>query len=80
MIPELGIFNALSASIVVGIMIIPMIASLSEDAMNAVPRSMREAAYALGATRLEVALRVVVPAALSGDRRFDRPRSISGNR
>lgn len=65
-IPELGIFNALSASIVVGIMIIPMIASLSEDAMNAVPRSMREAAYALGATRLEVALRVVVPAALSG--------------
>ncbi|MDR6226611.1 phosphate ABC transporter permease subunit PstC [Desmospora profundinema] len=65
-IPGLGIFNALSASIVVGIMIIPMIASLSEDAMSAVPRSMRDAAYAMGSTRLEVALKVVVPAALSG--------------
>jgi phosphate transport system permease protein len=65
-IPELGIFNALSASIVVGIMIIPMIASLSEDAMSAVPRSMRDAAYAMGSTRLEVALKIVVPAALSG--------------
>ncbi|MDQ0340393.1 phosphate transport system permease protein [Caldalkalibacillus uzonensis] len=65
-IPDLGLFNALSAGIVVGIMIIPMIASLSEDAMTAVPRSIREGAYALGATRLEVALKVVVPAAFSG--------------
>ncbi len=64
--PELGLFNALSAGITVGIMIIPMIASLSEDAMTAVPRSIKEGAYALGATRLEVALKIVVPAALSG--------------
>lgn len=65
-IPELPIFNALSPGIVIGIMIIPMIASLSEDAMSSVPNSMREAALAMGATRLEVALRVVLPAALSG--------------
>jgi len=65
-LPETGIFNALSASIVVGIMILPMVASLSEDAMVSVPRAMRDGAYALGATRLEVALKVVVPAALSG--------------
>jgi phosphate transport system permease protein len=64
--PNTQIFNALSASIVVGIMIIPVVASLSEDAMNAVPRSLREAAYALGATKLEVSLRTVLPAALSG--------------
>ena len=64
--PETKIFNAASAAIVVGIMIIPMVSSLSEDAMSAVPRSLREGAYALGATKLEVALRVVVPAALSG--------------
>lgn len=63
---EVSVFNALSAGIVVGIMIIPMIASLSEDAMLAVPRSLRDGAYALGSTRLEVALKVVVPAALSG--------------
>ena len=49
-----------------GVMIIPMVSSLSEDAMVAVPRNLREAAYALGATRYEVSLRVVVPAALSG--------------
>jgi phosphate transport system permease protein len=66
LIPELSVFNALSAGLVVGIMIIPMISSLSEDAMSAVPRSIRDAAYALGATRFEVALKVVVPAALSG--------------
>lgn len=66
MIPALETFNALSAGIVVGIMIIPMIASLSEDAMSAVPDRIREAAYGLGATRLEVALRVVLPAAISG--------------
>ena len=65
-IPDLIIFNALSAGMVMGIMIIPMVSSLSEDAMLAVPRSLRHAAYALGATRLEVSLRVVVPAALSG--------------
>lgn len=61
-----GVFNALSAGIVVGIMIIPMVSSLSEDAMSAVPRSLRDGAYALGATRFEVALKIVVPAALSG--------------
>ena len=65
-LPSAAIFNALSASIVVGIMIIPMVCSLSEDAMMAVPKSLRDGAYALGATRLEVALRIVVPAALSG--------------
>ncbi|MDQ6418380.1 phosphate ABC transporter permease subunit PstC [Paenibacillus sp. LHD-117] len=61
-----GIFNALSAGIVVGIMIIPMVSSLSEDAMSAVPRTLRDGAYALGATRFEVALKIVVPAAFSG--------------
>jgi len=64
--PGTKIFNAASASIVVGIMIIPMVSSLSEDAMSAVPHSLREGAYALGATKFEVALRVIVPAALSG--------------
>jgi phosphate transport system permease protein len=64
--PETDVYNALSASIVVGIMIIPMVSSLSEDAMSAVPRVLREGAYALGATRFEVATRTVVPAALSG--------------
>ncbi|MFC7320889.1 phosphate ABC transporter permease subunit PstC [Halobacillus campisalis] len=65
-IPGLGIFNALSAGIVVGVMIIPMIASLSEDAMNAVPNSLREGAYGLGSTKLEVVIKVVLPAAFSG--------------
>jgi phosphate transport system permease protein len=60
------IFNALAASTMLAVMILPTIASISEDAMAAVPRDLREAAYGLGATRLEVALRVVVPAALSG--------------
>ena len=63
---DISIFNGLSASIVMGIMILPMVSSLSEDAMQAVPRSLREGAYALGATKLEVATKVVVPAALSG--------------
>lgn len=63
---DIAVFNALSASIVMGIMILPMVSSLSEDAMTAVPNSLREAAYALGATKLEVATRVVVPSALSG--------------
>ena len=62
---DLIIFNALSAGLVMGVMIIPMVSSLSEDAMMSVPRSLREGAYALGATRYEVSLRVVVPAALS---------------
>lgn len=65
-IPGLNIYNALSAGIVVGIMIIPMVASLSEDAIRAVPRSLPEGAYALGATKIEVVLRVMVPGALSG--------------
>ena len=64
--PDMLVFNALSAGLVMGLMIIPMVSSLSEDAMLAVPRSLREAAYALGATRLEVSTKVVVPAALSG--------------
>ncbi|BBM70152.1 phosphate ABC transporter permease subunit PstC [Rhodothermus marinus] len=65
-LPQMQVYNALSAGIVVGIMIIPMVASLSEDALRAVPRSLAEGAYALGATKYEVVLRVVVPAALSG--------------
>ena len=63
---DVGIFNALSAAIVMGVMIVPMVSSLSEDAMRAVPISLREGAYALGATKVEVATKVVVPAALSG--------------
>ena len=66
LIPGLQLFNALSAGIVVGIMVLPLIAALSEDAMNAVPRGLRQGAYALGATKFEVATRVVTPAALSG--------------
>ena len=58
--------NAASAGIVVGIMIIPMVSSLSEDALRAVPRSLREAGYALGSTKFDVSTKVVVPAALSG--------------
>ncbi len=65
-IPGLGAKNALSPGIVMGIMIIPLVASLSEDAMNAVPDSIREGALALGSTRLEATVKVVVPAALSG--------------
>lgn len=63
---EMDFFNALSAAIVVGIMIVPMVASISEDAMRAVPRALREGAYGLGATKFEVATKIVVPAALSG--------------
>lgn len=61
-----GLYNAVSAGLVVGIMIIPMIASLSEDAMSSVPQAMREGSLGMGATRLETAFRVVVPAAFSG--------------
>ena len=59
-------FNAASAGIVVGIMVIPMVSSLSEDAMHAVPESLREGAYGLGGTKFDVSTRVVIPAALSG--------------
>jgi phosphate transport system permease protein len=64
--PGTGVFNAASAAIVVGIMIIPMVTSLSEDALRAVPRHLREASYGLGATKYETVTRVVVPASLSG--------------
>jgi phosphate transport system permease protein len=64
--PELPSFNMLSAGIVMGIMIIPYIASMSEDAMRAVPMSMREGSYAMGATRFQTAIKVVTPAAVSG--------------
>ena len=64
--PDLPGFNLLSAGIVMGIMIIPYVASISEDAMRAVPMSLREGSYAVGATRLQTALRVVFPAAFSG--------------
>lgn len=60
------IFNTASAGIVVGILIIPLVSSMSEDALHAVPNALRQAAYALGATRLETSLKVVLPAALSG--------------
>lgn len=60
------IYNTASAGIVIGILIIPLVSSMSEDALHAVPRSLREAAYGLGATKLETAIRIVVPAAISG--------------
>ena len=63
---EVSVFNAASAGIVVGIMIIPMVSSMSEDCLRAVPQSLREAAYALGSTKFDVSVKVVVPAALSG--------------
>src|SRR3990172_5103720 len=66
LIPGLPGFNLLSAGIVMGIMIIPYVSSISEDAMRAVPMSMREGSYAMGATRYQTAVRVVVPAAFSG--------------
>jgi phosphate transport system permease protein len=66
LIPGLAGFNSLSAGIVMGIMIIPIVSSLSEDALNAVPSTLREAAYGMGSTRLQTAVRVAVPAASSG--------------
>ncbi len=66
LIPELPGFSLLSAGLVMGVMIVPYVASLSEDAMRAVPMSLREGSYAMGATRLHTALHVVVPAAFSG--------------
>jgi len=65
-VPGLAGFNALSPGIVMGIMILPLVSSLSEDALRSVPNGLREGAYALGATRLQTSLRVVVPAAFSG--------------
>jgi phosphate transport system permease protein len=64
--PALSGFNALSPGLVMGLMILPLVSSLSEDAMRAVPQGLREGSYALGATRMQTALRVVVPAAFSG--------------
>ncbi|MCZ2421086.1 MAG: phosphate ABC transporter permease subunit PstC [Burkholderiales bacterium] len=66
LIPELPGFNLLSAGIVMGIMIIPTVSSIAEDAMRAVPMSLREGSYAMGATRFQTAVKVVVPAAFSG--------------
>ena len=63
---KIGVFNALAAGVIMGFMIIPTIASLAEDAMSAVPQSLREGAFGLGASKLQVSLRVVFPAALSG--------------
>ena len=63
---QVDIFNTLSAGLVMGVMLIPTVASLSEDAMGAVPRDLREGAYALGSTKVQTATRVVVPAAVSG--------------
>ena len=60
------VFNIASAGIVIGILIIPLVSSMSEDALSAVPRSLREASYGMGATKLETAVRIVLPAALSG--------------
>lgn len=65
-LPETQVFNAASAAIVVGIMVLPMIASLCDDALRSVPDSLRQGAYSLGATSFEVSARVVIPAALSG--------------
>lgn len=64
--PNLSGFNALSPGLVMGLMILPLVSSLSEDAMRAVPRGLREGSFALGATRMQTALKVVVPAAFSG--------------
>ena len=63
---EVDIFNTLSAGLVMGVMLMPIVASLSEDAMGAVPRDLRDGAYALGSTKVQVATRIVVPAAVSG--------------
>ena len=66
LLPQTGVYNILAASIAVGIMVVPLVASLSEDALSAVPRSLREGAFGLGATKMEVSTQVVVPGALSG--------------
>lgn len=66
LLPGIGTFNGLSAGLAIGIMAMPTVASLSEDAIRAVPRSLREAAYGLGATKFETTIKVVIPAAVSG--------------
>ncbi|WP_336326968.1 phosphate ABC transporter permease subunit PstC [Halovenus sp. HT40] len=66
LLPNLGTFNALSASLMIGIMTIPMVSSISEDAMNAVPDRLRNAGYGLGATKYEVSTSIVIPASVSG--------------
>src|SRR4051812_34889005 len=66
LIPEISGFNALSAGLVMGVMIIPLVSSLSEDALYAVPKSLREASYGMGATKFQTSFRVLVPAASSG--------------
>jgi len=68
MFPALGLtnFNALSPGIIMGVMILPLVSSLSEDALYAVPKALREGSYAMGATKLQTALKVIIPAALSG--------------
>jgi phosphate transport system permease protein len=63
---QVDIFNTLSAGLVIGVLLMPTVASLSEDAMGAVPRDLRDGAYALGSTKVQVATRIVVPAAVSG--------------
>ena len=63
---QVDVFNVLSGGLVVGVMLIPTVASLSEDAMNAVPQALRDGAYGLGSTKLQVSTRIVVPAAISG--------------
>jgi len=63
---QVSVFNALAAGLVMGVMILPTVASLSEDAMTAVPRDLRDGAYALGSSKLQVSTRIVVPAAVSG--------------
>ena len=78
--PNMIVFNALSAGVVMGIMIIPMVSSLSEDAMISVPRSLRQASYALGATKLETSLRVVVPGGAVGHRGVLHPGHLPGDR
>lgn len=65
-LPQTEVFNAASAALVLGIMVLPTVTSLSEDALRAVPKGMRDAAFGLGASRLDVTTRIVVPAALSG--------------
>lgn len=65
-IPSIEVYNALSGAIVVGIMVLPMVSSLCEDAISAVPKALKEGAYGLGATKAEVTLKVVIPSALSG--------------
>ena len=63
---DVGVYNALSAGIIMGLLVLPTIASVAEDAMSAVPQSLREGAFGLGANRMQVSLRIVFPAALSG--------------